>query len=52
MVSIGTASYKESNRKSTIDLVFVIFLLIESLITCGIVGDFDYFSDHQPILSK
>ena len=52
MVPVGIATYKESIRKSNIDLVFTMPLLTESLITCDIVGDFDHNSDHQPILSK
>ena len=52
MVPVGTATYKESTGQSTIDLVFATPLLTESLITCGIAGDFDHDSDHQPILSK
>lgn len=52
MLPIGTATYKESTGESTIDLVFATPLLTESLITCGITGDFDHDSNQQPILSK
>lgn len=52
IVSVSTATYKESIRESTINLVFATPLLTESLITCSIAGDFDHDSDHQPILSK
>ena len=52
IVLVGTATYKESTGKSIIDLIFVIPLLSESLISCDIAGDFDYNSDYQPILSK
>ena len=52
IVPVGTAIYKKSTRKSDIDLVFATPLLTESLITCNIARDFDYNSDHQPILSK
>ena len=52
MVPVGTATYKESTGESTIDLIFAMPLLSESLISCDIAGDFDHDSDHQPILSK
>ena len=52
IVPVGTVTYKESTGESTIDLVFATPLLMESLITCDIAGDFDHDSDHQPILSK
>ena len=52
MVPVGTATYKESTGKSTIDLVFATPLLSDSLIYCKIAKDFDHDSDHQPILSK
>lgn len=45
------ATYKESTGKSTIDLIFTIDLLSESLISYGIAEEFDYDSDHLPILS-
>ena len=46
------ATYKKSTRKSTIDLIFAILLLLESLVHCKIAEDFDYNSDQQPILFK
>ena len=52
MVPVGTATYKESTGESTINLIFATPLLSESIISCDIAEDFDYDSDHQPILSK
>ena len=52
MVPTGTATYKESTGKSTIDLIFATDLLSESLISCGIAEEFDHDSDHLPILSQ
>lgn len=52
MIPVGTATYKESTGKSTIDLIFATPLLSESIISCNIAGDFNHGSDHQPILSK
>ena len=52
MVPVGTATYKESTGKSTIDLIFATPLLSESLVCCKIAEDFDHDSDHQPILSE
>ena len=52
MVSVGIATYKESTRESTIDLIFAILLFTDSFITYDIAGDFHYNSDHQPILFK
>lgn len=52
MIPTKTAIYKESIRKSTIDLIFVTDLLLKSLIFCGIVEKFDYYSDYRPILSQ
>ena len=51
MVPTRIATYKESTRESTIDLIFATTVLLESLISCGIAEKFDYDSDHQPILS-
>lgn len=51
MVFVGIAIYKKSTKKSILDLVFATLLFIESLITCGIVGDFDLNLHHQLILS-
>lgn len=50
MVLIGMTTYIESNRKNMRDPIFIMPLLIESLITCDIIRDFDYSSDHQHIL--
>ena len=52
MVPIGTTTYKKSTEESTIDLVFAIPLLTESLIAYDIAEDFDHDLDHQPILFK
>ncbi len=52
MVPVDTTMYKESTRKSTIDLVFITPLLRESLITYDIAGDLDNDSDHQLIQSN
>lgn len=52
IVPIGIVIYKESIRKSTINLVFVMPLLTKSLITCGIAEDLNYDLNYQPILSK
>lgn len=52
MVPVGITTYKESTGKSTIDLIFATPLLSDNIISCDIVGDFDYNLDHQPILSK
>ena len=52
IVAVGTATYRESNRKSSINLIFATPLLSKSLISCDLAGDFDHNSDHQPILSK
>ena len=52
MVPLGTTTYKESTRESTIDLIFATPLLLESLISCGIEDKFDHDSDHKPISSQ
>ncbi len=52
MVPVGIAIYRESNEKSTIDLIFATTLLSESFISCDVARDFDHDSDHQPIPSK
>lgn len=46
------AIYKESTEESTIDLVFAISLLLDSLIYCKIVKDFDCDLEYQLIFSK
>lgn len=50
MVSKKTATYKKSTKESTIDLIFLIALLSEKLITCKIAKKFDHNSDHQALL--
>lgn len=52
MVFVDIAIYKKSTKKNTIDLVFATLLLIKSLITCGIVENFNYDLDYQFILLK
>ncbi len=52
MVPVGTTTYKKSTGESTIDLIFAMQLLSESLISCGVEDEFDHHSDHQPILSQ
>lgn len=52
MVPVSTVIYKESIRKSTINLVFAILLLTKSFFIYGIVGNFEYNLDYKPILSK
>ena len=52
IVPVGTTTYKESIRKTTIDLIFATLLLSESLISYGMENKFDDNSDHQPILSQ
>lgn len=52
LVPIRTVTYKESTKKSTIDLIFAKLLLSESLIYCKIAEDFDHNLDYQPILFK
>ena len=52
MVSTKTATYKESIGESTIDLIFAITILAESLISCSIAEKFDYNFDYPPILSQ
>ncbi len=47
IVPTGTATYKNSTGKSTIDLIFAIALLF---ISCSIAEEFDYDSDHLSIL--
>ncbi len=52
MVPVGTATYRESTRESTLDLIFTILLLLESLISCDVAGDLDHESDNQLIPSQ
>lgn len=51
-IPIGTIIYKQSIGKSSIDFVFAIRLLLESLISCKIVEQFDYDLDRQLIFSQ
>lgn len=52
MICVKTATYKKSIRESTIDLIFATSLLLESLICCKIVENFNHDSDYQLILSE
>ena len=52
MVFVGTIIYNKLTEISTIDLIFVILLLSESIIFYSIIRDFDYNSDYQSILSN
>lgn len=52
MMSIKTAIYKKFIGESIIDLILRIPLLLERLVQCKILEDFDYNLDYQPILSK
>lgn len=52
MVTIGIAIYRKSNGKSIINLIFAKQLLSKSLISYDITKDFNYNSNHQPILFK
>lgn len=46
---IGTITYSEGLRKSTLDLFFATPLITESLLTCKIADSLDHYSDHMPI---
>lgn len=46
MVFVDIAIYKKFIKKSTIDLVFAMLLLIKSLIICDIAGVFEYYSNY------
>ena len=52
MVSVSTATCRESHGESHIDLIFATPLSSENIISFDIVGDFDHDSDHPPISSK
>lgn len=52
MVSIKTATYKESTGKSTIDFIFATPQLLNNLILYKVVEDFGHNLNHQPILFK
>ncbi len=47
----GTITYDEAGHQSTIDLIFASTAISERLITCKILSDSRYGSDHRPILS-
>ena len=52
MVPVRMATNKESTGKSTIDLIFAMSLLSESLISCKKAEEFDHDLDHQLVISK
>lgn len=52
MVPVRMATNKGSTGKSTIDLIFAMSLLSESLISCKIAEEFDHDLDHQLVISK
>ena len=49
LVEPGTVTWREGERKSTIDLIFIIPLLNNTVIRCGIPLDFNVHSNYYPI---
>ena len=48
----GSITYEEARHQSTIDLVFAIPFIAESLISCKVSQDNEYGSDHYPIIMR
>lgn len=48
----GTITYEEAGHQSTINLVFASSFISESLISCKVIKEIDYGSDHYPIISR
>ncbi len=52
MFKKSTITYKETGHQSTIDQVFAISFIAESLIFCKVSKDNEYGSDHYPIITR